>query len=109
MSDYTPSTEEVRECVGDRFCLDPDGPHAHGCPADAMFDRWLAAHDRAVLEAARLTESEIRRDQAEVDTRIAESEGHLWSGAGATANFRTAEKIRAQQFTTTPEGGTDEH
>lgn len=56
--DYTPETEEVRETYADATCIDLDDPaHAHGCPQDAEFDRWLAsvkadAWDEAIGEAA---------------------------------------------------------
>lgn len=46
---------------------------------------WLAAHD-----------AEVARQQAEHDARIADEQGHLWSGSGATAAFRVADKIRDQ-------------
>ena len=57
MSDYTPTTEEVRMAYGDARCVDPDAPaHSRGCPQAEEFDQWLAEHDRQVkaeaLEAA---------------------------------------------------------
>lgn len=51
VSKYT--TEEVRQIVGDALCPDPDDPaHKNGCPGDAIFDRWLRAHDAQVLRDA---------------------------------------------------------
>lgn len=49
MSDYTPTTDEVRECF-------PDGPASprFGKVLRLEFDRWLAAHD-----------AEIRADERE--------------------------------------------
>lgn len=44
MSEYTPTTEEVRQSYG-------GGDVVPGALADAEFDRWLAAHDEKVLEA----------------------------------------------------------
>lgn len=45
MSDYTPSTEEIRE----RWLLFDGGP----VPADhAEFDRWIAEVERAAAETA---------------------------------------------------------
>lgn len=50
MSDYTPTTEEVRDWIAwsdqprDRF----GGPES----AAEAFDRWIAAHDAEVLAAA---------------------------------------------------------
>jgi hypothetical protein len=51
MSEYTPTTEEMRALyTAERL----DGPHLDGFPAptiqqaEAEFDRWLAAHDADV-------------------------------------------------------------
>ncbi len=53
MSEYTPTTVEVRHAYGDARCADADDPaHANGCPQDAEFDRWLAEHDRQVKAEA---------------------------------------------------------
>lgn len=41
MSDYTPTTEEVRQRANSD----------DGCPTD-VFDRWLAEHDAEVLDLA---------------------------------------------------------
>lgn len=59
--EYTPTTEEIRSAAGDMLCPDEDAPHDEGCGGDAMFDRWLAVHDR-----------EVRIDQIEKDAAIAQ-------------------------------------
>lgn len=42
---------DIRMAVGDMYCPDPNDPrHEHGCPADALFTDWLAAHDAAIRE-----------------------------------------------------------
>jgi hypothetical protein len=63
MSDYTPTTTDVREAYGDSQC---EGFHSVPtfCPADAEFDRWLTAHDAQVRadtleEAGRLIDDRI--------------------------------------------------
>lgn len=55
MSDYTPTTEEMRVFyAAERL----DGPHLEGFPppsvdqAEAEFDQWLAQHDAEVAAAA---------------------------------------------------------
>lgn len=43
MTEYTPTTEEVRRCYGDIHCSDLDAGSLehHVCPEEADFDRWL--------------------------------------------------------------------
>lgn len=49
MSEYTPTTEEIREDFAfDDWDNDPQGP----ARARARFDRWLAAHDAEVWASA---------------------------------------------------------
>lgn len=50
MSDYTPTTEEVRDkyARGTRS----DGTHAQFIKWQKEFDRWIVAHDAEVLAAA---------------------------------------------------------
>jgi hypothetical protein len=47
MTDYTPTTDEVRAFFRVRYAIVFDKS-----PADAEFDRWLAAHDKEVLDKA---------------------------------------------------------
>ena len=55
MSDYTPSTGEVRR----RYAYArSDKPGHKNQSAIAEFDRWLAAHDAEVLAAAGVTQPE---------------------------------------------------
>ena len=50
MTEYVPTTEEVRRCYGDIHCSDLNAGslESHECPEEAEFDRWLAEHDRQV-------------------------------------------------------------
>lgn len=61
-TDYTPTTDEVRMAYGDSQCVYMDDPaHAHGCPQDEEFDRWLAEYTRQQREEAwNYTRSEVR-------------------------------------------------
>jgi len=55
MSEYTLTTMEMRQIVGDALCEDPDGARHKtevGCLGDAIFDRWLAEVKRAAAEKA---------------------------------------------------------
>ena len=54
MSDYTPTTEEVRGRHNANAVLDQRTWRM----ADAEFNRWLAAHDAEVLAAAGVTQPE---------------------------------------------------
>jgi hypothetical protein len=49
MTDYTPTTDEVREWYGDDVT---DADRAWELAKRAEFDRWLAAHDEEVLDKA---------------------------------------------------------
>lgn len=77
MSDYTPTTDEVRMAYGDARCVDPDDPaHSAGCPQDAGFLRWLAAHDAGVMERAAVIADEYAaeaRVQRDTETDYPES------------------------------------
>lgn len=54
MSEYTPTTEEVRRCYGDIHCSDLDAGSLenHVCPEEADFNRWLADVERAAAARA---------------------------------------------------------
>ena len=61
MSDYTPTTEEVRS----RFAriMRSDGTPAQSVTRQTGFDRWLAAHDREVTaKAFREAASEVHTE-----------------------------------------------
>jgi hypothetical protein len=49
MTDYTPTTDEVRDWYGDDVT---DADRAWELAKRAEFDRWLAAHDKEVLDRA---------------------------------------------------------
>jgi hypothetical protein len=58
MTDYTPTTDEVREWYGDDVT---DADRAWELAKRAEFDRWLAAHDEEVLDKAARRAWEILR------------------------------------------------
>lgn len=59
MSEYTPTTEQVREAYATR-----NAP-AQDLERRAAFDRWMAAHDKALREQiAQECEVEMRRHDA---------------------------------------------
>lgn len=48
MSEFVPTTEEVRRCYGDIHCSDLNAGslESHECPEEAEFDRWLTEYTR---------------------------------------------------------------
>lgn len=69
MSDYTPTTDEVRYKY-----VEYDMSHTDDCTeCPAEFDRWLAAHD-AETELDALTAAELLMKQREAEIRADERE-----------------------------------
>ncbi len=59
--------------------------YEHGFVEGAQWrDRWLTEHDR-----------QLRAETLEEAARMADSRGHLWSGAPSTEFFKLADEIRA--------------
>lgn len=71
MSEYTPSTGEVRR----RYAYARSAGNKNQS-AVAEFDRWLAAHD-AEVRASLVTEE----PEGEVEYRVFDREGELWAGS----------------------------
>lgn len=106
MSDYTPTTENIREQVG---CLAIDN-HEYNYSdyrqnrkylrAVEAFDRWLAVHDAEVLAAAGVTQTEPEYEYSWAGT---DDEGDEWlmddwfatvGGAEQYANSRMGSWVR---------------
>ena len=69
MSDYTPTTEEVREWFTRAVCNCDNEPCSARTAGGAEFDRWFAQHDAA-----------IRSDEREQAAQRAEAEMRLHTG-----------------------------
>ena len=76
---YTPTTDQVR----DGYSIDPEGEYRDPINASAnrrwaahAFDRWLAAHDAALLEA-QSTELALHKTRARLQVLVAELNADL--------------------------------
>ena len=89
MSDYTPTTEQVRDAVaydGDFYESNGDWIVLRDDIA-ACFDRWLAAHDAEVHQrgreaAAKAVEADIRGNNAVYDLGDTHIEGIIAAARG---------------------------
>lgn len=93
MSDYTPTTEEIREYVevgGEPALWLPPTPERDAARA-AAFDRWLDAHDRRVAATA------LR--EAAGDSQLGPV-AHGWNASGIASWLRS----RADRFERGGEG-----
>lgn len=72
MSDYTPTTEEVREdyAIGRNEVIGAGWYSLHR----AEFDRWLAAHD------AEVTAKALERGVDELGVYVGDEDGDYWTG-----------------------------
>lgn len=92
MSEYTPTTETVRERFADRF------PRAGYSQALADFDRWLAAHDAEVRAQA---DAEIRTFREQYIPRLTAAEAELAEVRAGVAKEPEGHDARSQRKTIT--------
>lgn len=98
MSDYTPTTEEVREATAEMLGWDLPDP-------EEAFDRWLAGVRREAAAEALIEFADYYKDlyaYSEIDLKTATAA--YWSGAEHAVEHFTA-RLRTRAETYRREGG----